>query len=255
MRIHFALLFATAAAAAAGCAGEDGTSYLTDLTDEAAGANCPTGGIRIDTGPDDNGNGTLDSGEVADTKYVCGNRTLTSVTPEPIGANCPAGGVKIEAGADANNNGMLETGEATSTNYICGSGQAVVTKTFKQAGVPVAAGLPTTVLSGTIQATSPGKVIAIGSSDLFCTSTECPLAAPPSPSASAYLWIADEANTVAPTADYDFVYLQPNLTQSLTRTSYFPIAAAGAYTFNLRGQDIVGDLTYYRSGLTLVFIP
>ncbi len=252
MRIHFALLLATAAA---GCAGEDGTSYLTDLKDETAGANCPTGGIRIDTGPDDNGNGTLDSGEVADTKYVCGNRTLTAVVPEPVGANCPAGGVKIQAGADANNNGTLEAAEATSTNYLCGSGQAVVTKAFMMGGVPVAAGVPTTVISGTIQATSAGKVIAIGSSDLFCTSAECPMATPPAPSASAYMWIADDQNTAAPVADYDFTYLTPNQTQSLTRTSFFPVAAAGAYTFSLRGQDIVGNLTYYRSGLTLIFLP
>lgn len=253
MRIHFALLFATAAAA--GCAGEDGTSYLTALNDEAAGAHCPTGGIRIETGPDDNGNGTLDSGEVADTKYVCGNRTLTAVVPEPVGANCPAGGVKIQAGADANNNGTLDAAEATSTNYVCGSGQAVVTKTFMMAGVPVNTGLPKTVVSGVIQATSAGKVIAIGSSDLFCTSAECPMATPPAPSASAYMWIADEANTAAPVADYDFTYLQPNLTESLTRTSFFPVAAAGAFTYSLRGQDIVGDMTFYRSGLTLIFIP
>ena len=65
----------------------------------------------------------------------------------------------------------------------------------------------------------------------------------------------DAADTVAPVADYDFTYVEPNVTQTVTRSSFFPVTAAGALTYNLRGQDIVGDLTYYRSGLTLIFLP
>ncbi len=252
MRLHIALLFTVAAT---GCAGEDGTSFLTDLNDEAPGANCPSGGVRIDTGPDDNGNGSLDSGEVADSKYVCGNSQVTDVNPEPPGANCPGGGVKVQVGNDANHNGMLEGTEATSTDYVCGSGTAVVTKAFMQAGVAATTGLPITIVAGVIQATSAGKVIAVGSSDMFCTSAQCPTQPSPAPSASAYLWIADAADVVAPVADYTFTYVEPNVTQTATRTSYFPVAAAGTLTFNLRGQDVVGDLSYYRSGLTLIFLP
>jgi hypothetical protein len=252
MRLHIALLFTVAAT---GCAGEDGLSYLTDLNDEAPGANCPSGGVKIDTGPDDNGNGTLDSSEVADSKYVCGNSQVTDVNPEPPGANCAGGGVKVQVGNDANHNGMLDGGEATSTDYICGSGTAVVTKTFMKDGVPATLGTPITVVAGSIQATSAGKVIALASSDLFCTSAECPTQPAPAPSASAYLWIADAADEVAPTADYDFTYVEPNVTQAVSRTALFPVTAAGALTYNLRGQDVVGNLTYYRSGLTLIFLP
>ncbi|MEO7095922.1 MAG: hypothetical protein ABI175_21860 [Polyangiales bacterium] len=252
MRLHFALLFTVAAT---GCAGEDGQSYLTDLNDEAPGAHCPSGGVRIDTGPDDNDNGTLDSTEVADSKYVCGNSQLTDVNPEPPGANCPGGGVKVQVGTDANHNGMLDGSEASSTDYVCGAGTAVVTKTFMQGAVNANTGLPVTILAGSIQAYASGKVIAIGSSDLFCTSAQCPAVAPPAPSASAYMWIADAADTVAPVADYDFTYVEPNVTQTVTRSSFFPVTAAGALTYNLRGQDVVGDLAYYRSGLTLIFLP
>jgi hypothetical protein len=59
----------------------------------------------------------------------------------------------------------------------------------------------------------------------------------------------------APLVDYDFVFLQPNESLSLTRSVSFPVTMAGAYTYNLRGQDVAGDLTYYRSGLTLVYLP
>ena len=252
MRHQLALLFAVVTT---GCAGQDGTSYLTDLHDEAPGANCPTGGVRISTGADDNGNGSLDSSEVADTKYVCGNSQVTDVNPEPPGANCPGGGVKVQVGVDTNHNGMLDGSEATSTDYVCGSGTAVVTKTFMRTGVAANTGTPITIVAGTIQATGPGKVIALASSDLFCTSTECPTQPAPAPSASAYFWIADAADTVAPTADYDFTYVEPNVTQTVSRTSFFPVTAAGALMYNVRGQDVVGDLTYYRSGLTLIFLP
>ncbi len=64
-----------------------------------------------------------------------------------------------------------------------------------------------------------------------------------------------KSDPAAPAVDYDFVFLQPNETQSISRTVFFPVTQAGAYTFNLRGQDVAGDLTYYRSGLTLVYLP
>lgn len=39
---------------------------------EGIGANCAVGGTRIDSGPDSNGNGLLDNGEVTATTYACG---------------------------------------------------------------------------------------------------------------------------------------------------------------------------------------
>jgi len=248
--MHLALFTMLAASA---CAGEDGVSYLTDLSDEAAGSNCSSGGVKITTGPDDNGNGTLDADEVAQTKYVCGNRTLTDVVAEAPGTNCPAGGVKIAQGTDTNGDGTLQASEATSTQYICGSAEAVVAKAFNNAGVAANTGMPITIVTGTIQAKGAGDILAIGSSDLFCTATECP--ATGTPPASGRLWLADDANMAAPAADYDFVFLQPNESQSITRSVFFPVTQAGAYTYNVRGQDVAGDLTYYRSGLTLVYLP
>lgn len=248
-RFPFVLLFSFTVA---GCSGEDGTSFLTDLADEPAGANCATGGVRVVTGPDSNGNGTLETGEIDATKYVCGKSTLTSVTPETAGTNCSAGGVRIQVGADANANGTLDSAEVMSTNYVCGAGEAVVTKVFSIPGVPANTGVPVTILSHSITTTSGGDLLAIGSSDAFCTPTECPTG---NPSGAAYLWISDSTDMVAVVAEYDYFFLQTSLTQSITRTARFPIAAAGTHMFNLKGQDVTGDLTYYRNGLTLVFIP
>ncbi|WP_073175954.1 DUF7151 family protein [Flagellimonas flava] len=55
--------------------GEDGVSGLSSITlfsQETPGDNCQFGGIRIDTGLDSNSNFTLESGEIGDTKFVCG---------------------------------------------------------------------------------------------------------------------------------------------------------------------------------------
>ena len=38
---------------------------------EPAGVNCVAGGIAVHSGPDDNGNGTLDDPEITATDYVC----------------------------------------------------------------------------------------------------------------------------------------------------------------------------------------
>jgi len=51
--------------------GADGLSTLINLTDEPAGSNCIAGGIKIETGTDLNGNGTLDADEVEAIKYLC----------------------------------------------------------------------------------------------------------------------------------------------------------------------------------------
>ncbi len=71
-------------AGAAGVAGANGLNALTKTTVEPAGANCATGGVKLEFGPDANGNGILDAGEIvpALTKYVCNG----AVGPQgPIG--------------------------------------------------------------------------------------------------------------------------------------------------------------------------
>ncbi len=125
-----------------GAAGAAGKNTLAKTTTEAAGANCTTGGVKIEYGLDANNNGTLDVSEINATltRYVCngatgaqgiqgvagtngadGKNTLAKTTTEAAGANCTTGGVKIEYGLDANNNGTLDVSEinATLTKYVC----------------------------------------------------------------------------------------------------------------------------------------
>ncbi len=134
-----------------GTNGVDGKNTLAKTTTEAAGANCTTGGVKIEYGLDANNNGTLDASEInaSLTKYVCngvvgatgvqgiqgiqgvagtngtngtnGQNTLAKTTTEAAGANCTTGGVKIEYGLDANNNGTLDLSEinAILTRYVC----------------------------------------------------------------------------------------------------------------------------------------
>jgi hypothetical protein len=135
-----------------GVNGTNGLNSVTLTTVEPAGANCASGGVKLEFGPDVNGNGLLDAAEIvpALTQYVCngasgavgavgpqgiqgvagtngtnGLNALVKTTAEPAGANCVAGGTKVETGLDANNNGVLDLAEinAAQTTYVCnGSG-------------------------------------------------------------------------------------------------------------------------------------
>jgi hypothetical protein len=143
-----------------GANGTNGLNSVTLTTVEPAGANCASGGVKLEFGPDVNGNGLLDAAEIvpALTQYVCngangavgaqgpigltgpagvagpagtngtnGLNALVKTTVEPAGANCVAGGTKVETGLDANNNGVLDLAEinATQTTFVCnGSGGA-----------------------------------------------------------------------------------------------------------------------------------
>jgi hypothetical protein len=64
---------ATGATGATGPAGANGLSSLIKTTTEPAGANCASGGVKVETGIDANSNGVLDAAEIqtAQTKYVC----------------------------------------------------------------------------------------------------------------------------------------------------------------------------------------
>lgn len=56
-----------------GVAGQDGLTSLIKVTEEPAGANCSSGGQKIEVGLDQNGNGTLDVSEIdgALTTFIC----------------------------------------------------------------------------------------------------------------------------------------------------------------------------------------
>jgi hypothetical protein len=148
-----------------GNAGADGKNTLAKTTTEAAGANCITGGVKVEYGLDANNNSILDLSEIdaSVTKYICngavgaigatgaqgpagsngtngtngidGKNTLAKTTTEAAGANCITGGVKVEYGLDANINGLLDAGEvnASLTIYIC-NGALGATGNTGQAG-------------------------------------------------------------------------------------------------------------------------
>ncbi len=117
---------------AMGDTGADGSSALINSTDEPAGSNCTSGGIRVDYGVDTDGNGTLDAGEVQGTSYVCngadGNNSLIASTALAVGdTNCPAGGTQYDSGVDADDSGTLEAGEVTGTAYTCNGADGIST--------------------------------------------------------------------------------------------------------------------------------
>lgn len=51
--------------------GSNGKNALVKTTAETAGSNCANGGIKVESGLDNNSNGTLDISEITDTRYIC----------------------------------------------------------------------------------------------------------------------------------------------------------------------------------------
>lgn len=123
-------------------------SSILKITSEAAGTNCPVGGIKISSGLDVNGNGTLDSVEVKSTNFVCngsngtdGPTSLMNTSIEPAGSNCVYGGIKVESGLDANRNGILDTAEVSSIKFVCNGSSGMLVKTaIESAGTNCAGG-------------------------------------------------------------------------------------------------------------------
>lgn len=109
--------------ACSGPSGRDGSGgNAIRVSAEPAGASCPAGGTRIETGPDTNGNGVLDDAEVRSTSFVCGggaSEVLVDVGAEPPGAECPNGGRRIRTGTDANQNRVLDPSEVQTTRLVC----------------------------------------------------------------------------------------------------------------------------------------
>ena len=97
-----------------------GANSLVNSSTEPAGANCPNGGTKFDSGVDDDGDNTLDSGEIDATSYACsGSDSLITTTSEASGMNCPSGGRKIQVGVDDDGDNTLDAGEVDSTSYAC----------------------------------------------------------------------------------------------------------------------------------------
>jgi hypothetical protein len=141
----------------AGATGSAGKNTLAKTTTQTAGANCATGGVKVEYGLDANSNNVLDATEINATltKYICngtagatgatgaaGKNTLAKTTTQTAGANCATGGVKVEYGLDVNSNNVLDATEinATLTKYIC-NGTAGATGATGPQGIQGVAGV------------------------------------------------------------------------------------------------------------------
>ncbi|HOW52177.1 MAG TPA: hypothetical protein PLV42_09075 [bacterium] len=134
-----------------GSDGADGTTALVNTTDEPAGENCANGGKKIESGLDDDGDGTLDAGEIDKTDYICngedgeqgiqgvpgaqgnvgeqgiqgvpgedgtdGCDAIVTMTDETAGDICAAGGKKIETGEDCDGDGVID--DTPTVEYVC----------------------------------------------------------------------------------------------------------------------------------------
>lgn len=108
------------------CNGSLGASNLVVATEEPAGINCSAGGIRLELGMDEDGDGTLSAAEISSTSFVChgaatnGLSSLMLIEAEAAGDNCTGGGLAIHVGLDTNENGTLEDTEYVgATQYVC----------------------------------------------------------------------------------------------------------------------------------------
>ncbi|HEX3760078.1 MAG TPA: hypothetical protein VHW23_15285 [Kofleriaceae bacterium] len=94
------------------------------LVAEPPGTNCEAGGTAVESGPDHNGNGQLDDGEVAHIDYACGEVLRTRIDAVAPGAGCAAGGVAFAFGRDRDGNGVLDDGEIEARELQCGDAVA-----------------------------------------------------------------------------------------------------------------------------------
>jgi Collagen triple helix repeat (20 copies) len=70
-----AVLLLSACGGGSDATGPSGQSIALRTVAEQAGANCATGGTKIEAGPDGNGNGLLEDREVNSTAYVCNGQS------------------------------------------------------------------------------------------------------------------------------------------------------------------------------------
>ena len=124
------LLTATLTACGGGGSKDKDLSQLDDRSTSARATvlpagdtDCPQGGILVETGIDENGNGQLDDSEVDSSEKLCngqnGLSALIDFEDEPAGANCPYGGTRIKSGMDSNGNGVLDDSEISDNRYVC----------------------------------------------------------------------------------------------------------------------------------------
>jgi hypothetical protein len=99
-----------------GTNGTDGVDALTKTTPEAAGSNCSNAGVRLDVGPDTNGNNTLDTAEITGTSYICnGDPSQSNIAP-----------VNAFSAGNVNTSGTTNLTAQSASITVPGSGSVVV---------------------------------------------------------------------------------------------------------------------------------
>lgn len=186
-----------------GTAGSNGTNTLAITTQLQPGdTNCPTGGVKIDTGLDNGvgggtaNNGKLEAGEIVSTQYVCNggtNAILATLLP-PDGA---AGTNILRVAGGTGTGGIGGNGGSADIEFDYGSfggnlkvfrtGTADAGFTFPAATSGDLGLNPATVVGAkelTVQASNPpSPALAVGTLFLYGTS------------ASGNLWVQDSAAT------------------------------------------------------------
>jgi hypothetical protein len=123
---------------------EPGKNSLIKTTVVNPGAECETGGVLIESGLDEDANGTLDPSEVTSSNYVCngvnGLNALVSVENISSNESCPNGGVVLRSGQDTNVNGILDESEVISTVFICDGVESLIRVEQEAAGANCATG-------------------------------------------------------------------------------------------------------------------
>jgi len=134
--------------------GQDGLGSLVSVMDEAAGANCPSGGQAVRSGVDTNRDGLLQPEEVTSTDYVCngaagadGQPGLTSLVRQEDAApgDCPFEGRVVMTGLDEDRDGYLDDAEVMATSYVCNGepGAPAHASLFELLDEPAGANCPT----------------------------------------------------------------------------------------------------------------
>ncbi|MBN8230749.1 hypothetical protein JYK02_24855 [Corallococcus macrosporus] len=97
---------------------------LSRIVPEPPGAACAHGGQAVQTGVDQDGDGTLEPHEVTGTDYLCDKApgdvpVLVRTEVLPPGDACPDGGQLTRAGIDLDGDGVLEDAEVTRQVHAC----------------------------------------------------------------------------------------------------------------------------------------
>jgi 6-phosphogluconolactonase (cycloisomerase 2 family) len=175
------------------------------VADERAGENCANGGLRIDTGTDDNGNGHLDIAEVFATSYVC-NSPACSDGDAGLDASIPDGS---DAGADATADATADDGAVSDGAVSDGSADATL-----DSGTDA----PVDLVTGFAYAPTVWSPGVMGQYAIHSDGRLTPLS-------PATVSIANDPTALAATPDAKFLYVTDSQSNAIEQ---FAIGANGA---------------------------